>query len=252
MSVIGMLVLVASAACRATAPVAPPQAPASPPTAVQAHAEPAVQSVLPDGVRWVRDAAEYHAALVQVYRAVTARVEQEAAARAPGTWAVVLDADETVISNLDYEIERRRAGLGFTQESWRQWVARRAATPLPGAARFLARTRELGGRIAVVTNRLGSECPDTEALFRARALAYDVMLCRPDGAPSDKNPRFEAVAQGTTAAGLPPLDVVAFVGDNILDFPKMRQAVRQEGEAGLAEFGVRFFVVPNPTYGSWQ
>ena len=135
---------------------------------------------------------------------------------------------------------------------WGIREAGRRASPLPGAARFLARTRQLGGRIAIVTNRLGSECPDTEAVFKAHALAYDVMLCRPDGGPSDKNPRFEAVAQGTTPAGLPPLDVVAFVGDNILDFPGMRQAARQQGETAFAEFGVRFFVVPNPMYGSWQ
>lgn len=253
---VGLVFVVASAGCRTTAPVAPPQAPASPPAtapvAVQATPPPAVQPALPDSLRWVQGAAEYHAVLLQAYRAVTARVEQEAAARAPGTWAVVLDADETVISNLGYQVERVRAGLPFTPESWREWVARRSATPLPGAARFLARTHELGGRIAIVTNRLGSECPDTEAVFQAHALVYDVMLCRPDAGPSDKNPRFQAVAQGTTPAGLPPLDVVAFVGDNILDFPGMRQAARQQGEAAFAEFGVRFFVVPNPMYGSWE
>ena len=253
----GLVFVVASVGCRATAPVAPRQAPATPPAtaapvAVPATPRPAVQPGLPDSLRWVADAAEYHAVLLQAYRAATARVEQEAAARAPGTWAVVLDADETVISNLEYQLERARAGLPFTPESWRAWVAGRRASPLPGAARFLARTRQLGGRIAIVTNRLGSECPDTEAVFKAHALAYDVMLCRPDDGPSDKNPRFEAVAQGTTPAGLPPLDVVAFVGDNILDFPGMRQAARQQGETAFAEFGVRFFVVPNPMYGSWQ
>ena len=45
-------------------------------------------------------------------------------------------------------------------------MVRREATPLPGAAAFLARVRELGGRIAIVTNRLESECADTEAVFQ--------------------------------------------------------------------------------------
>ena len=102
--------------------------------------------------------------------------------------------------------------------------------PLPGAAAFLARVRELGGRIAIVTNRTQTECPDTEAVFGAHALAYDVMLCKPDSGPSDKNPRFEAVARGTTAAGLPPLEVVAFVGDNIQDFPRLGQALLKAEE----------------------
>ena len=34
----------------------------------------------PGAIRWVRDAAEYRAAVMQVYRQATARVEAEAAA----------------------------------------------------------------------------------------------------------------------------------------------------------------------------
>lgn len=148
----------------------------------------------PDSIRWVRDAAEYHAALYQVYRAATAHVESSAPTRQAGAWAVVLDADETVISNLTYQIERARQGLAFSPESWNAWVKRREATPLPAAADFLARVRALGGRIAIVTNRLQSECEDTAAVFKTHAIAYDAMLYRPDEGPSDKNSRFEAVA----------------------------------------------------------
>jgi predicted secreted acid phosphatase len=132
-------------------------------------------------------------------------------------------------------------------------VKRREATPLPGAAAFLTRVRALGGKIAVVTNRLGSECDDTIAVFARDGLVYDAMVCRPDGSPSDKNPRFEAVQTGKTAAGATPLDVVAYVGDNIQDFPGLSQrSVKDAGEAGLAAFGTRYFVLPNPMYGSWQ
>jgi predicted secreted acid phosphatase len=112
--------------------------------------------------------------------------------------------------------------------------------------------RALGGKIAIVTNRAGTECPDTEAVFRAHALAYDVMLCKPDAGPSDKNARFEAVSRGTTPAGLPPLEVVAFFGDNVLDFPEKSQALRREPDDAFADFGARFFVLPNPMYGSWE
>lgn len=223
---------------------APPRQPAAP--AVSAAPS------LSNDLKWTRDAAEYQAAVLQTYRAAAARVAREAASRAPGTWAVSLDADETVISNLQYQIERGNLGMGFTSESWNAWVKRREAVPLPGAADFLARVRALGGRIAIVTNRLGSECPDTEAVFRTHALVYDVMLCRPDGTPSDKNPRFAAVASGRAFGLTAPVDVIAFVGDNILDFPGLSQAMRREGDEAFADFGVRFFLVPNPMYGSWQ
>ena len=111
---------------------------------------------------------------------------------------------------------------------------------------------ELGGRIAIVTNRTVSQCPDTEAVFRAHQLAFDVMLCKPDAGPGDKNPRFEAIAKGATPAGLPPLEIVAFVGDNILDFPWLTQKLRDGGAGAFADFGQRFIVLPNPMYGSWQ
>jgi 5'-nucleotidase (lipoprotein e(P4) family) len=207
---------------------------------------------LSPALRWTRDSAEHRALDLQVYKAATAHVEQEAARRPSGGWAVVLDADETVIDNSVYQVERERANLPFDAPSWHAWTQRREAVPLPGARAFLARLRELGGRIAIVTNRSVSECPDTEAVFRAHDLAFDVILCKPDAGPGDKNPRFEAVAKGTTPAGLPPLEIVAFVGDNIQDFPSLSQAIRKQGDDAFADFGVRFFALPNPMYGSWE
>jgi 5'-nucleotidase (lipoprotein e(P4) family) len=234
------LVCALSAGCHATQ-TTPVTTPAPPPARTAA---------LPDSISWVQRSAEYHASVIQVYRLATQRVEQQASSRAAATWAVILDADETILSNLQYQIER--VGLGYSPESWAAWVRRREATPLPGAAAFLARVHQLGGRIAIVTNRLESECTDTITVFKARALVFDAMLCRPDKAPSDKNPRFEAVAAGKTPAGNSPLDVVAFVGDNILDFPALSQKLRQAGETAFGEFGVKFFLLPNPMYGSWQ
>ncbi len=43
---------------------------------------------------------------------------------------------------------------------------------------------------------------------------------------------------------------MAFLGDNIFDFPGMSQASKDE--ASLSAFGERFFLLPNPMYGSWE
>lgn len=247
-----VLAVALTISCRTAAPGGPPPppAPAPPATAPPAIAAPAAR--VPEAVRWSIDSAEHRALFLEVYRAATAHVEREAAARTAGSWAVILDADETTIDNSAYQRERALAGRPFDPASWRAWCARREAVPLPGAAAFLARVRALGGRIAIVTNRDTAECPDTEAVFHAHGLAYDVMLCKPDGGSSDKNPRFEAVARGTTPAGLPPLEIVAFVGDNILDFPGLSQGIRRQGDDAFAPFGVRYFLLPNPMYGSWE
>lgn len=224
----------------------------APKTAPVATAPPSATTPIPDAIRWVRESAEYQAAVIQVYRLATARMEQLAASRQPGTWAVILDADETIINNSTYQLERARQGLGYSGESWTAWVKRREATPLPGAASFLSRVRALGGKIAVVTNRLGSECDDTRAVFDAQKLVFDAMLCRPDGTPSDKNGRFEAVATGAPFGTAAAIDVLLYIGDNILDFPRMAQSVKSQGVTGFTDFGVRYFLLPNPMYGSWQ
>lgn len=249
---VSLLIWVAlSAGCRTAAPPigTPVPGPAQPPATAAPTTAPAPD---PDSIRWVRDAAEYRAAVLQTYRLATAQVERDATGRAPGSWAVVLDADETIISNLTYQVERARAGSPYSAESWAAWVKRREATPIPGAAAFLSRVRALGGRIAVVTNRLGSECDDTIAVFTAHALAYDAMLCRPNGSPSDKNPRFEQVRTGAASGLAAPVDVLAFIGDNIQDFPALSQKTKDAGDVGFTAFGSSFWVLPNPMYGSWQ
>ncbi len=240
---LSVFLLLAAVSCAKQAP--PATAPRNPGTAAPA-------APVPEAIKWVRDSAEYHAALYQVYRLATTRVEQAVAKRPAGSWAVILDADETVLNNSLYQLERSKVGLGFTAESWNAWVKRREATPLPGAASFLNRVRALGGRIAIVTNRLESECADTQAVFDAFKLAYDAMLCRADGSPSDKNPRFAAVAEGRSPASSTALEVVAVLGDNIHDFPALSQKTKEQGAPAFTEFGVRYFLVPNPMYGSWQ
>jgi 5'-nucleotidase (lipoprotein e(P4) family) len=253
-----IVALSASFACGGGTPpprVAPPPPPpqgatAQAPTGVPAAAPPATAPAAGHDhleIRWVRESAEYEAAVRQAYRMAEDHVERAAVGRAAGTWAVVLDADETVIGNLAYQIER--AGRPHEEDAWTAWVKRREATALPGAAAFLARVRALGGRIAIVTNRREPVCGDTKAVFEARGLAYDLMLCRTG--PSDKNPRFDAVQSGLLPSTLPPLTVVAFVGDNITDFPALSQSIRGTGDDAFNAFGSRFFVIPNPMYGSW-
>ena len=98
-------------------------------TAKPVPSSPAALPLFPDSVKWVQQAAEYTASVLQTYRAATARVEREAGARSRDTWAVILDADETVISNATYQAERGRHGLAYSTDSWHAWVVRRESTP---------------------------------------------------------------------------------------------------------------------------
>lgn len=201
-------------------------------------------------VHWVRDAAERVALLVQTYRWAGEHLAASAAGRASGSWGVILDADETVLDNSTYQKERLPFGGVYTSATWNAWVVREEATAVPGARDFIALARRLGGRVAIVTNRDDAVCPETRSNLERLGVVVDVVLCRE--ATSDKNPRFERVRTGNAAPGLPPVDVLMWVGDNIQDFPSLSQDVRSGGTEAYAGFGSRFVVLPNPMYGSWQ
>jgi 5'-nucleotidase (lipoprotein e(P4) family) len=199
----------------------------------------------------MRNSAEYRAATLQAYRSAALALDRRIAGKPSGAWAVILDADETVLDNSQYSKERFAIGERFSPATWHEWTKRRAAGTIPGAAGFLRHVQQKGGRIAIVTNRAASECADTEAVFRSSGLPFDVMLCNPNLNDSSKQARFDQVANGTTPAGLPPLEVVMWVGDNIQDFPGLSQQSREKADQ-LADFGDRFIVLPNPSYGSWE
>ena len=201
-------------------------------------------------VHWMRNSAEFQAIVLQTYTLAGQYLRKRVEGMEPGTWAVAIDADETLISNLDYERELVQLGKESTDELWTAWVARRAATPLPGALEFLGLVRELGGRISIVTNRKERDCPDTQANLEAFEAPFDVLLCRTDS--REKEPRWESIEKGTASADLPPVEIVMWLGDNINDFPDMSQESRFSTPEAFGDYGSRFFMFPNPSYGSWE
>lgn len=236
-----VLGLITVTGCASRAPVPLMTTDPSPPPA----------ATLPPAIHWSRNAAEHSAAFRQTYRVAGERLRSLVAGRSAGSWAVILDADETVLDNSTYQKERAAIGEGFSSDSWDAWVRRIEATALPGAGDFITAARALGGRVAIVTNRTEAVCPATRENLVRVGIVVDVVLCRPPES-SDKNPRFEAVQNGTTGADLPPLEVLMWLGDNIEDFPGLDQGLRMMAAPAWSAFGDRYFILPNPMYGSWQ
>lgn len=252
LSALALSALLAGCASLHNPQPAPGAAP-PPPLSAPAPAPTPAPAPLPNAVGWVLG-AEYRAAAVQTFRTAGRELERLAAVLEPGTWAVIADVDDTILSNVQYELELAAASgcaLTFDRTLWNAWVERRAARPLPGAVAFLERVRQLGGRVALVTNRAAELCPPTEDNLRAEGVPYDLILCRPPGSDGSKAPRWASVRSGTAAAGVPPLEVVMYLGDNIRDFPDLDQTLRDAPETDLADFGALYFVLPNPMYGSF-
>jgi 5'-nucleotidase (lipoprotein e(P4) family) len=198
----------------------------------------------PAALKWFRTAAEREAGYAQAYRYATELINRSAAATA-GPWAVVLDADETVLNCSEYQDRITRSGKGFEASTWNAWVQERRAVAFPPARQFIDFVRARGGKVAIVTNRDDSVCEDTRENLREQGIAFDALLCAP-ASLDDKQPRFDQVASGAVFPDHRPVKVLLFVGDNIQDCPGQTQA-----QYDPALFGDRCIVLPNPMYGSW-
>ena len=202
-------------------------------------------------VKYVRDSEEYAALSRQVYR-VAARAVQQSVPQGRA-WAVVLDVDETALDNSVYELERAAYHLVFEDRSWDAWVRRQAAPAVPGVVDFVATVRQLGGRIAWITNRSDRTREETRANLQAVGLwqPADVLCMAATDTSYTKRVRRAELAggRGRCAWADEPAQVVAFVGDQIGDFPGTGE---HDPDAGndLA-YGSRFFLLPNPMYGGW-
>ncbi len=185
---------------------------------------PEPQAPLKDSTAWVAANDEWADEARAVYADATRFVLEAAKVRPAKSWAVILDIDETVLNNVDYQIGRDRLGAGYTSESWYSWTQEKSATLVPGVEDFLDAVNAAGGMVAFVTNRSDSEQLATEenlaALGIKRHEDFRVLLtrARPNG-KSDKSERFSLVSSMLAVQGYPNVSVIAYVGDNKGDKP---------------------------------
>jgi acid phosphatase len=205
-------------------------------------------------IRWVRDAEEYAVLTRQVYRLAT-RAAESAARQLPrgAAWAVVLDIDETTLDNSVYMLERAAYGAPFDTASWDAFLNRRESGVVPGVQDFVAAVRRLGGRVAWITDRDSAVLAATRDNLARFGLWNDAdLLCPLRPAPNPKAVSRAEVAAGSGACSWSGqrTTIVAFVGDHVGDFPAPGEADPDAGRD--AAFGVRYFLLPDPLYGSWE
>lgn len=212
---------------------------------------------------WMQTAAEYEALAEQTYRAAEAALARAladsgwtAALEQSGSWAtlppaVVVDVDETVLDTTPYETRSIREGRPFEPESWKAWVNEAEARPVPGALGFARRAAELGVTLFYLTNRDAELEPATRRNLAAVGFplaAGDVVLHRGERPEwtSDKSIRRAWVADS--------FRVLLLVGDDLNDFVSARVPASERDalvEVHREKWGERWFVLPNPIYGSW-
>lgn len=191
---------------------------------------PPVPAPAPDGVKlspgveWVAAEEGWAEEAEAVFAEASAYAQSVAAEREGKPWAVILDLDETVLNNVEYQIARERIGEGYSPESWYAWTQEAQATLVPGAADFLDQVNAAGGHVAFVTNRTDREQLATEnnlaELGVRRGEDFRVLLTRAyPSAKGEKDDRFAIVPDMLAVQGFEGVEVVAYVGDNVGDKP---------------------------------
>lgn len=240
------------------------------PTVAATSSAPSVPSPLHlaklDAVLWFQTAEETRQLQRQAFLAAARAVEQ---ALADPSWsaigqgeeaadlpvAVIADVDETLLDNSAFEGWMLRSDSSFTPAAWTTWVAAAEAEPLAGAVDFARFLTDRGVTLFYVTNRDAEhEAATRENLARTGfplVADKDVLLLRHERPEwtSDKESRRRLVGQTHR--------VILLLGDDLNDFLSGAHSAtlaerRRLAEAASDRFGTSWFVLPNPTYGSWE
>ena len=261
--------LLTLAACKRTEPAAAPADAAAPVAATAAKPTGTHDNL--NAVAWVQTSVEYRAITTQTFRAAAdhldvALKEKNWDALVPGERgnaaaglkpAVVMDVDETVLDNSPYQARLVRDGTSYDEVTWDAWVREEKAKPVPGALEFAQAAAARGVTVFYLSNRAAHLEEPTLVNLRALGfpiesgdqflgLGFFVEGCEQEG--SEKGCRRQHV--GRTHR------VLMQFGDQIGDMVTISANTPAGREQAMAPYaawiGERWFVLPNPTYGSWE
>ena len=266
---VAALLAVAMLAGCTTPPVKAPAAVATRAAQATAPATPADDNL--NAVAWSQDAVEHDMIYEQTYRDAQSRLlaawkdpawdalpTDDRMAPATGLKpAVVLDIDETVLDNSPYQARLVRSSGEYNEADWAAWCKEEKARAMPGAVAFTRFAHKHGIAVIYISNR--AKDLDTVTLANLRADGFpvagpDAFLglgtyvkgCEQIG--TEKSCRRQLISRRYR--------VLMQFGDQLGDFVTVTantlEGRRQALQPYQAWVGTRWFVLPNPTYGSWE
>lgn len=202
---------------------------------------------------WVQTSAEYRALCRQTYNTVRMALDKDLAeVKTDKKRIIILDGDETTLQANLYEAYI----IGIDKEypvGWYEWVADAKSIPIPGAAELLNYAASKGVEPYYVTNRkIDKEYQGTLDDLKKNGFPFadpEHVVYRQVGQPDNKLQRqLDLVAK---------YHLVAYVGDDLNDFPlgthgKTLEERNKAMEDAKDEWGRKYFMLPNPMYGSWE
>ena len=248
--------------------VAAGDAPARTDVAASATADDNLNAVL-----WVQRSAEYRANTISLFRAALDRLDDalatpgwdalvpaERAQAAPLAGlppAVIMDIDETVLDNSPYQARLVASGGEYDEVTWSGWVEERKARPVPGVLEFARAAQARGVTILYLSNRAQHLQEATLDNLRAVGMPVkdeDVFLGLGTHVAGCEQHGSEKLCRRRLAGR--QYRVLMQFGDQLGDFVEVIANTPQARGALLDEhqgwFGERWWMLANPTYGSWE
>ncbi|HTJ50845.1 MAG TPA: 5'-nucleotidase, lipoprotein e(P4) family [Cyclobacteriaceae bacterium] len=201
-------------------------------------------------VLWQQQSAEYRALCYQAFNLATLRLEKIKTSGKANNYAIITDIDETILDNSYYEAQRIKDHTEFDMQTWKQWTYKASATPVPGAVEFLQKAKQKGITIFYVSNRDTSEVKSTILNLKKFQLPdADANHLLFYSNKSSKEERRQIISK--------KYNVVMLLGDNLNDFTQLFEKKssndrKTETDNVKNEWGNKFIVLPNATYGEWE
>ncbi len=183
-------------------------------------------------VRHYRDSGDYDRDIGTVVAQAKAWIETRAGRHAPGEkLALVLDIDETALSNFPY---MKTHDFGWDDGSWNAWIAAGEAPAIAPVREVFATAQRLGVAVFFITGREEPrDRPGTEKNLRAEGMGdYARLIMAPAGGPKLTSAQRKTAARA--ALEREGWTIIANVGDQESDLV-----------GGHAE---RPFKLPDPFY----
>jgi 5'-nucleotidase (lipoprotein e(P4) family) len=171
--------------------------------------------------------------------------------------AVVLDIDETVLDNSPYQARVVKSGGEFNEADWAAWCKEEQALAMPGAVEFTQFAAKHGIAVIYISNR--AKDLDQATLTNLRKVGFPVsgpeaflglgtVVDGCEQAGTEKGCRRQLISQHYR--------VLMQFGDQLGDFVDVLDNTDAGRRKAVADYlpwiGTRWFVLPNPTYGSWE
>ena len=201
------------------------------------------ETKLPNDIRWVTNSNEYKILCEQTYKNAWDNLSG-VLKNADAQSCIIMDLDETVLDNSNYQVGLTEKNETYNPESWSLWVNLEEAKLVPGAKAFIDSVRTTQTRLVFLSNRMAkNELPTMNNMINLGIYEEnDIFLLRIDK-PDKKDVRRAEVIQGTgRIKDIGPMTVLAYFGDARHDFPDSDD---------YYIFGQNMFMFPNPMYGKW-